>query len=190
MTRCVRIHRLLACSLVFSALVFCSLLPRHVDADQPQPVRISEEPLVIPTYQVGPADPHPMFYMNESYQGAQKRIYPYALQDHLIHERKDQTYTSLRLENEFVQLCVLPEIGWPTVLRDRQDERLRFLLPSTRDQAGLDRHARGLDLRRRRMVCLPSSSQHHVHAGRLHAESRTPTAARRSGSAKQNAAIA
>ena len=66
---------------------------------------------MIPTYQMGPADPNPMFYMNESYQGAQKRVYPYALQDHLIHERKDQTYTSLWLENEFVKLCVLPEIG-------------------------------------------------------------------------------
>ena len=52
-----------------------------------------------------------MFYMNESYQGAQKRIYPYALQDHLTHNRIDQTYTALKLENEFVELCVLPELG-------------------------------------------------------------------------------
>ena len=74
-------------------------------------VRIAEEPLVIPTYPLGPADPLPMFYMNESYQGAQKRIYPYALQDHLNHERVDKTYTALNLENEFVKLCVLPEIG-------------------------------------------------------------------------------
>ena len=79
-------------------------------ADDPA-VRIAEEPLVIPTYPLGPADPHPMFYMNESYQGAQKRIYPYALQDHLMHERVDKTYTALNLENEFVELCVLPEIG-------------------------------------------------------------------------------
>ena len=74
-------------------------------------VRIAEEPLVIPTYPLGPPDPHPMFYMNESYQGAQKRIYPYALQDHLNHERIDKAYTALNLENEFVKLCVLPEIG-------------------------------------------------------------------------------
>ncbi len=52
-----------------------------------------------------------MFYMNESYQGAQKRVYPYPLLDHLIHERKDQTYTSLWLENDYLKLCVLPEIG-------------------------------------------------------------------------------
>lgn len=74
-------------------------------------VRLSEQPMVIPTYPTGPADPYPMFYMNESYQGAQKRVYPYALQDHLIHDRQDQTYTSLWLENEYVQLCVLPELG-------------------------------------------------------------------------------
>ena len=75
------------------------------------PVRVTEQPMVIPTYPMGPADTNPMFYMNESYQGAQKRIYPYALQDHLLHERKDQTYTSLWLENEYVKLGVLPEIG-------------------------------------------------------------------------------
>ena len=74
-------------------------------------VRVTEQPMVIPTYPLGPADTNPMFYMNESYQGAQKRICPYALQDHLLHERKDQTYTSLWLENEYVKLCVLPEIG-------------------------------------------------------------------------------
>ncbi len=82
-----------------------------LSAVEPREVRVAEEPLVIPTYQLGPADPHPMFYMHESYQGAQKRVYPYALQDHLLHDRLDQTYTALRLENEFIELCVLPQLG-------------------------------------------------------------------------------
>ena len=74
-------------------------------------VQMQKESVVIPTYQVGAPDPVPMFYNHESYQGAQKRIYPYALQDHLTQQRVDRTYTSLRLENEFVRLTVLPELG-------------------------------------------------------------------------------
>jgi hypothetical protein len=46
-------------------------------------VKAWEEPIVIPTYEVGPPDPDPMFYAQESYQGAQKRIYPYPAQDQL-----------------------------------------------------------------------------------------------------------
>lgn len=74
-------------------------------------VRVWEEPLVIPTYEVGPAEPNPMFYTNESYQGAQKRIYPYPFQDNLTHVRKERTYNALYLENEYVRLSMLPELG-------------------------------------------------------------------------------
>jgi tetratricopeptide (TPR) repeat protein len=72
---------------------------------------MAQETIVLPTYEVGPADPNPMFYTNESYQGAQRRVYPYPLQDHLTHARKDKTYTALTLENEYVRISVLPELG-------------------------------------------------------------------------------
>lgn len=74
-------------------------------------VRIWEEQMVIPTYRVGAPDPNPIFYSKESYQGAQKRVYPYALQDRLTHVREEQSYTALNLENEYVKLTVLPDIG-------------------------------------------------------------------------------
>jgi tetratricopeptide (TPR) repeat protein len=100
-----------ACRACCFALSLACLTGPLLAADESPAVRIAQEPMVLPTYQLGPADPHPMFYMNESYQGAQKRIYPYALQDHLINSRIDQTYTALKLENEFVELSVLPELG-------------------------------------------------------------------------------
>jgi tetratricopeptide (TPR) repeat protein len=75
------------------------------------PVKVWEEKVVIPTYRLGPSDPNPMFYTHESYQGAQKRIYPYPFQDYLTHEREDREYTALYLENEYVKLSILPEIG-------------------------------------------------------------------------------
>ena len=75
------------------------------------PVRAWEERLVIPTYPVGLPDPDPIFYSNESYQGAQKRVYPYPLQDQLSDVPEDRAYRALWLENEFVRISVLPELG-------------------------------------------------------------------------------
>ena len=74
-------------------------------------VTIAERPLTIPTYQVGPADPNPVFYTHEGYQGAQKHAYPYALIDDLLGVKQDKTYKALELENEFVKIQVLPELG-------------------------------------------------------------------------------
>ena len=74
-------------------------------------VKVWREPLTIPTYRLDAPDTNPRFYTNESYQGAQKRIYPYAMQDGLTNTREEQTYTALYLENEYIKLCILPEIG-------------------------------------------------------------------------------
>ena len=92
----------------------CAAEPRRGAGTASRPesfTKVWEERVVIPTYKIGPADPNPMFYTHESYQGAQKRIYPYALQDNLTDVREDQTYTVLFLENEYVKLSVLPELG-------------------------------------------------------------------------------
>jgi len=74
-------------------------------------VKVWEEDLVLPSYRVNPPDPNPMFYRNESYQGAQKRIYPYALIDGITGDRREEPFKAVYLENDYVKLCVLPEIG-------------------------------------------------------------------------------
>jgi len=74
-------------------------------------VKVWEEPLTIPTYQLDPPDRNPRFYTNESYQGAQKRVYPYPMQDGVTNTRTEETYKALYLENEYIKLCLLPEIG-------------------------------------------------------------------------------
>lgn len=75
------------------------------------PVKVWEEPLTLPTYKLDPPGVSPMFYTHESYQGAQKKIYPYPIQDGVTDIRTEQTYKALYLENEYLKLCVLPEIG-------------------------------------------------------------------------------
>ena len=74
-------------------------------------VKIWAEPLKIPTYQVGQPDKNPRFYVARAYQGAQGRVYPYPMFDNLTDNRKDKTYNAVYLENEYIKICVLPEIG-------------------------------------------------------------------------------
>lgn len=66
---------------------------------------------VIPTYRVAPADPNPRFYSGRTYQGARATFYPYPVMDRLTDERVDRTYRLVYLENAYVRLAVLPELG-------------------------------------------------------------------------------
>lgn len=76
-----------------------------------EPVKVEETKVTLPTYPPGPCDKTPIFYTGRVYQGAQGRVYPYPLQDVLHDEKVDKTYTALRLENEYLKMSVLPEIG-------------------------------------------------------------------------------
>jgi len=75
------------------------------------PVRIWEEPLVIPTYEIGEPERNPIFYAGRAYQGARGAIYPYPLLDRLTDVRQNKTYRAVYLENKFLKVRVLPEIG-------------------------------------------------------------------------------
>jgi tetratricopeptide (TPR) repeat protein len=74
-------------------------------------VSLREEQMVLPTYPVAPADKNPIFFNNETHQGAAKHIYPYALNDTYLHERIEKAYKALILENDYIELCITPEIG-------------------------------------------------------------------------------
>jgi len=98
-------NRLSFFTLCFFFIAFLPLLPGQ------EKVKIWEEPLTLPTYVVRPPDKNPMFFRNQSYQGASRYVYPYALEDNITEEKVDKTYKALYLENEYIKLCVLPEIG-------------------------------------------------------------------------------
>lgn len=74
-------------------------------------VKIWEETLVLPTYQPKPPDKNPMFYVPDAYQGAKRVLYPYPLMDNLSSEKSDQEHRAVCLENEYIKLCLLPDIG-------------------------------------------------------------------------------
>ena len=97
-------------SIAFAGIVFCMIGVTAKAADD-SGVKIWEESVVIPTYLAGEPDPNPMFYMGRAYQGAEGRVYPYPLYDKLTGQKADKTYTLVYLENEYVKIGVMPEIG-------------------------------------------------------------------------------
>ena len=74
-------------------------------------VSFEESTTVLPTYAPGGYDKTPLFYTGRVYQGAQGRVYPYPMQDVLHDEKIDETYKYLTLENDWLQMGLLPEHG-------------------------------------------------------------------------------
>jgi tetratricopeptide (TPR) repeat protein len=52
-----------------------------------------------------------MFFFGRGTQGAEQRIYPYPLYDNLTNKKADKTYHLIYLENEYVKISVVPELG-------------------------------------------------------------------------------
>jgi len=100
-------------SLVATVCLVLIILSNALMAEVPKKstVKIWTEPLVIPTYRVDPPDLNPMFYKGQSYQRAKKTIYPYPLLDKLTDNREDKTYDTVYLENDYVKLSFIPELG-------------------------------------------------------------------------------
>lgn len=74
-------------------------------------VKIWEESTLIPTYVVDPASTTPRFYDGRAYQGAQGRVYPYPINENLSRRKVDREYLMVYIENEYIKVDVLPEIG-------------------------------------------------------------------------------
>ena len=74
-------------------------------------VSFREDTTVLPTYAPGGYDKTPLFYTGRVYQGAQGRVYPYPMQDVLHDDKMDETYKYLVLENDWLQMGLLPEHG-------------------------------------------------------------------------------
>ena len=70
-----------------------------------------QETVLIPTYGVGEPDKNPMFLEKRVYQGSSGRVYPYPVIDKILDTRQDKAYTALWLENDYLRVMILPELG-------------------------------------------------------------------------------
>ena len=75
------------------------------------PVKVWETQTIIPTYLAGAPEPNPMFFFGRGSQGAQGPVYPYPMYDTLTGKKVDKPYTMVYLENEYIRIGILPELG-------------------------------------------------------------------------------
>jgi tetratricopeptide (TPR) repeat protein len=80
-------------------------------ANQTGPVKAWTEPVVIPTYHPLPPDKNPMFLEKRVYQGSSGRVYPLPFTDRISTDSVEHSWQAVHLENEFLRVMVLPEIG-------------------------------------------------------------------------------
>lgn len=69
------------------------------------------EKTVIPTYEAGEAEKNPVFIDKRVYQGSSGKVYPYPVVEKISGEKKDKEYTAVYLENAYLKVMVLPELG-------------------------------------------------------------------------------
>lgn len=74
-------------------------------------VKAWEEKISIPTYKVGNPDKNPMFLEKRVYQGSSGKVYPHAVIDKVFSEKQNKEYKALFLENEYLKIMILPELG-------------------------------------------------------------------------------
>ena len=74
-------------------------------------VRAWSDRVTIPTYPEQAADKNPMFLEKRVYQGSSGKVYPNPFTDRVSNERGGKSYEAVFLENEYIRLMMLPEIG-------------------------------------------------------------------------------
>lgn len=74
-------------------------------------VRAWEEEIMLPTYQIGEEEKNPLFLEKRVYQGSSGTVYPYPVVEKISDEKADKPYRALFLENEYIKIMILPELG-------------------------------------------------------------------------------
>ncbi|QNI34789.1 DUF5107 domain-containing protein [Alloacidobacterium dinghuense] len=75
------------------------------------PVKVWEECVTMRTYAPARPDRNPLFLEKRVYQGSSGRVYPLPVIDYIETEAREQVWKAVHLENEFLRIMVMPEIG-------------------------------------------------------------------------------
>lgn len=74
-------------------------------------VQVWKENVTIPTYKVGKPNKNPMFLEKRVYQGSCGKVYPYPVIETISDEKEDVEYRAVYLENKYLKVMILPELG-------------------------------------------------------------------------------
>ena len=74
-------------------------------------VKAWRELVTIPTYEVGSPEKNPIFLEKRVYQGSSGVVYPYPVIESIADEPTPHEWKAVYLENEYIKVMVLPELG-------------------------------------------------------------------------------
>ena len=74
-------------------------------------VHVWQEKIRIPTYEAGEPEKNPVFIEKRVYQGSSGAVYPYPVIEKISDTKTQKTYTAVYLENSFIKIMILPELG-------------------------------------------------------------------------------
>ena len=74
-------------------------------------VKAWKENVTIPSYETGEPGRNPVFLEKRVYQGSSGVVYPYPVIEKIFDEKKDKTWQAVFLENEYLKIMILPELG-------------------------------------------------------------------------------
>ena len=74
-------------------------------------VRAWEEDIMLPTYEIGKEEKNPIFLEKRVYQGSSGSVYPYPVVEKISDKKADKRYHALFIENEYIKVMILPELG-------------------------------------------------------------------------------
>lgn len=74
-------------------------------------VNVRTDVITLPTYLPAAPDKNPMFLEKRVYQGSSGKVYPLPFTDRIAETPVDRKWQAIWIENEFLRVLVLPEIG-------------------------------------------------------------------------------
>jgi tetratricopeptide (TPR) repeat protein len=74
-------------------------------------VKVWEEDIMLPSYEIGEEEKNPIFLEKRIYQGSSGAVYPYPVVEKVSDEKMDKQYKALFIENEYIKVMILPELG-------------------------------------------------------------------------------
>lgn len=74
-------------------------------------VLLKETTITLPTYLTSKPEKNPMFLEKRVYQGSSGKVYPFPVTEKISEKKVDREYKAVILENKYVQITFLPELG-------------------------------------------------------------------------------
>lgn len=74
-------------------------------------VSLTKTTISLPTYQTSKPEKNPMFLEKRVYQGSSGKVYPFPVTEKIFDQKVEHTYQAIILENQYLQVTFLPELG-------------------------------------------------------------------------------